>query len=210
MTMAHQHEEAYIQFKTMNRVKLTHSNLGAKIFIIECQTYGFCLNDLGLCTCHPKLFKYDIFTFMASNGLMRSMPFLFVDQLKKNVWTTLDKVWMKKLKCTLHQAEKNTIKQISLHRIIQPWYYHQDIDENNHQDKTESRKFVYHVTTEYGINSYATCNEIQETLGCEEWFHGNMNCLVNIGSNLDIQLKLGTRKKRFSKKIDNELSILCW
>jgi hypothetical protein len=124
MTMAHQHEEAYIQLKTMNRVKLTHSNLGAKIFIIECQTSGFCCNNLGLCTCHPKLFKYDIFTFMASDDLMRSMPFSSVDRLKQNVWTTLDKVLMKKLKSTLHQAEKNTIKQILLHRIIQPWYYH--------------------------------------------------------------------------------------
>jgi hypothetical protein len=75
---------------------------------------------------------------------------------------------MKKLKSTLHQAEKNTIKQILLHRIIQPWDFHQDIDENYLQDKTESRKFVNHVTTEDGINSYATCDEIQETLGCEE------------------------------------------
>ncbi len=37
-------------------------------------------------------------------------------------------------------------------------------------------------------------------MGCEEWFTGNMNSLVNIGSYLDIQLKLGARKKSDSER----------
>jgi hypothetical protein len=129
MTTAHQHEEAYIQLKTMNRIKLTYSNLGAKIFIIECETSGFCVDDTGLRNRHQKLFKNDTFTFMVSNDLVRSMPYRFVGQLTKNVFTKLDKGWMRKLKITLQQAEKKTIKKISLYRIIHPWDYYQDIND---------------------------------------------------------------------------------
>ena len=199
MTTAHSHEEAYIQFKTMNRIKLTYSALGAKIFIIECQTDDYHPNDEGLRIRHPKLFRNDTFTFLASDDLIRSMPYKFVNGLKENVMTNLDKGWMGKLKKTLKQAETSTIKQIKLHRVIQPWDYFGN-------DCTEKRIFVYLVTTEDGIQSYATSDELQETLGCEEWFAGNMNCLSNIGSNLDIQLKLGATKK---SHIESKQTVNC-
>jgi hypothetical protein len=69
-------------------------------------------------TRHPKLFRDDTYEFEASKDLVMCMPFDFIDGLKEEKWTHIDKKWLAKLMKHLKKAQSSNIKQISFIRHI--------------------------------------------------------------------------------------------
>jgi hypothetical protein len=63
------------------------------------------------------MFKNATFEFHAHNELVMSMPYEFIDGLKKT-WKAIDNIWLQKLSTHLSKAQSTTIKQIRLIRHI--------------------------------------------------------------------------------------------
>jgi hypothetical protein len=67
---------------------------------------------------HPDIFKNEGFDFCPTNDLIKSMPFVFVNDLEDDKWTILDKKWLKDVKKTLKQAQSHSVKDVELVHTI--------------------------------------------------------------------------------------------
>jgi hypothetical protein len=63
--------------------------------------------------------KMILYEFEASKELVMCMPFDFIDELKDNKWTHIDKKWLARLMKHLKKAQSSNIKQIRFIRHIE-------------------------------------------------------------------------------------------
>jgi hypothetical protein len=74
---------------------------------------NFQVNNSTLRARHWKMFKKDTYEFEPIMELVLTMPFGFIDSLKKG-WNHINKRWLEKLKQHLKNAGNRSIKQILL------------------------------------------------------------------------------------------------
>ena len=82
---------------TMRHIKLVQTNSNERAFSIECVMDQYEESNATLRARHPKLFKNDTYIFDASKELVMCMPFDFIDGLKDEKWTHIDKKWLVKI-----------------------------------------------------------------------------------------------------------------
>ena len=87
-------------------------------FHIQCQTKNYQYGNCGIRERHPTMFKEDTFSFTPIDDLVLSMPFEFIRNLKVDVWTNIERNWLKRLQKHLAQAENTSIKQVRFIRKI--------------------------------------------------------------------------------------------
>ncbi len=104
MTTSEDYEKAYIQLMTMRLITVVQTKLNGRLFSIQCKTEPFEVENNTIQARHPKMFKNGTYEFHPHNELVMSMPFEFIDGLKENDWTAIDKIWS----CTInhHQADQ--------------------------------------------------------------------------------------------------------
>jgi hypothetical protein len=135
------------------------------------------------------MFKEDILTFTPIDELVLSMPFDFIRSLKVGTWTPIDKNWLKKLHKHLMQADNNSIKQVRFIRRILTRKIGSLEYVNEHE------KYIYKIHTVKGANYFVNQAQINDIIGDEVWFNGEIKCLCNIASDRLTSLSWGAKKK---------------
>jgi hypothetical protein len=118
------------------------------------------------------------------------MPFDFIDGLKDEKWSHIDKKWLARLMKQLKKAQSSNIKQIRFVRHIGRL----DIDGNSRECKIEDDCYIYEVILENNPTHYVCFGQINGIIGDEEWLQGEGNCLCNIASSQIISLSLGEKE----------------
>jgi hypothetical protein len=138
------------------------------------------------------MFKHDKYTFHPQKDLVLSMPYEFVANLEPGKFTSLDKLWIKRVRKILKKAKKNSIKQIRLVRLPKKNYF----GNQTMTFKNSNEDVIYQAVTDTNDSSYfVTLDQIYDILGEEDWIHGESNCLVNLASGQTITLSWGAKKK---------------
>ncbi len=125
------------------------------------------------------------------------MTFNFINGLKDNKWTHVDKKWLVKLTKHLKKAQSSNIKQIRFIRHIGRLNVHDNLRE--YESKHDC--YIYKIFLENDTSKYVNIGQINYIIGEEEWIQGEINCLCNIASSQIISLSWGAKKKE-SKNSD--------
>jgi hypothetical protein len=99
---------------TMRHIKVVWTNSNKRVFSIQCVMDQYEESTATIQARHLKLFKNDTYIFDARKELMMCMPFDFINGLKDNKWTHIDKKLLVKLTKHLKKAQSSNIKQIDL------------------------------------------------------------------------------------------------
>jgi hypothetical protein len=97
---------------TMRNIKAVCSKSNERKFVIQYVMNEYEESNATIQARHPKLFNDDTHKFEASKELMMCMPFDFIDGLKDNKWTHIDKKWLARLMKHLKNAQSSTSKHI--------------------------------------------------------------------------------------------------
>jgi hypothetical protein len=93
------------------------------------------------------------------------ISFKFINGLKDNKWTRLDKKWLVKLTKHLKKAQSSNIKQIRFIRHIGRL----DIYENLREYASEDDCHIYEIFLENNTTHYVNLGQINDIIGEEEW-----------------------------------------
>ncbi len=113
-------------------------------------------------------------TFEASKELVMCMPFDFIDGLKDEKWTHIDKKWLAWLMKHLKKARSSHIKHIRFIRHIGRL----DIYDNSREYEIEDDCYIYEIFLETDITKYLYFGQINDIIGDEEWLQGEVNCFL--------------------------------
>ena len=152
---------------------------------IKCDTSEYEKNNQSLRGRHEVIFGGD-YTYVASDDMVLSMEFTFIDNLEDNAWTELNLSWRQQVIKNIDDAQKTSIKSIQLQRILPGTNRDECAIYRVRCEKDKSKK-----PTWYFLNF----DQLKDLLSGEEWMSGRMNTLSLIGSNLQVTLSLGSRKK---------------
>jgi hypothetical protein len=102
-------EEAMILLKTATRIQKI--NYDDEIhFEIECETDLYETKNADQRSRHENIFRSKKFIYVASDDLVKSMRYEFVDGLEVGQLKKLESEWRTKVRQTLKSAEKLTIR----------------------------------------------------------------------------------------------------
>ncbi len=137
------------------------------------------------------MFKKGTYKFHPHNELVMSMPFEFIDGLKENAWTAIDKIWLQKLSKHLKYTQSTTIKQIRLMRHIgRDDYYNKSTEYESDDDC-----YIYEIFQMNNTKFYVNLGQISDIIREDEWLHGEVSCLCNIALFWIISLSCEAKKK---------------
>ena len=93
MTSLQDCEEANILLRTSKKMRKYEHDDGSTHFQIQCFTKDFETNNAELRSRHGAIFMRDTFEYIASNDLVQSMSYSYVDGLDFEDWTDLERDW---------------------------------------------------------------------------------------------------------------------
>ncbi len=85
MTTSEDYKKTYIQLMTMRLIKVVQTKSNERLFSIQYNTEPFEVENDTIQARHPKIFKNGTYKFHPHNELVISMPFDFIDGLKKSL-----------------------------------------------------------------------------------------------------------------------------
>ena len=122
MTTLHQFEENLILLCTMYEIKKVDTKKHSGItFRIRCFLKNYDRQNTAIRKRHKTLFKDNInhhYDFTASNELLTTLPFQFIDGLKTGVWQRLPTTWLNTIQRKVKTAQNNSIQMITLVRVL--------------------------------------------------------------------------------------------
>ena len=121
MTTSHQYEENIIILQTMSQIKKIITGQNLRKFKIRCHLKHYDRGNHSIRKRHKTLFKDDVnyyYDFDATNKIIQTLSFDFVDRLKDAVWTNLPATWLRSIREKVTQAIDSTIKSIKLVRLL--------------------------------------------------------------------------------------------
>ena len=186
-------EEAHIQLATMKSIMMSKTQSDQKRFMIQCQTREYEPRNSTMRKRHPTIFRGEVYEFEAISDLVLSMPYKFVNRLKEDVWTPLDKTWLKRLENHLKDCEKTSIKQIRLVRKTEAPNYTQNHETENPYDFENN--IIYEIILVDDTKLNIKYGQICDFVSDEEWINGEINCLSDIGSKRIVTLSWGAKTK---------------
>ena len=211
MTSLQDCEEANILLRTSKKMRKYEHDDGSIHFQIKCFTKDYETNNTELRKRHGAIFREDTFKYFASNDLVQSMRYSYVDGLDFEEWTDLERDWLTKVRVTLTKAENLTIHCIQLVRIRGSYTKRRDaiVRVRLHPNYVEADKSLTNKWQWY----HMTLNELNKLIGDKRescpWSSGEMANLVMIGSNIMVTLSLGaTRKDSHQIEISEGDSVL--
>jgi hypothetical protein len=96
--------------------------------------------------------------------LVIRMPFDFIDGLKDEKWTHIDKKWLARLMKQPKKAQSSIIKQTRFIRHIGRL----DIYDNSREYAIEDDCYIYKIFLENNITKYLNFGQINDIIGDEE------------------------------------------
>ncbi len=156
-------------------------------FEIKCNVVKFDDKNLSVRTRHPAIFCNPECIFVPSNDMVLSMPFSWVETLRDNQWTKLNKNWKKQTDDTLQRAQSQSIISISLYSRLFS-------DDANIQPTS---RLIFQISLDKTPKKFmfVQLEQIDDLLGDEPWMKGDMNTLANVGSGRLVNVSWGARKK---------------
>ena len=196
-------EETLILLRTMKFIRMCvrkrnpDNTILERRFEIKCNLAKYEEKNVGVIKRHPAIFRNEEYIFVPSNDMVLSMPFEWVESLRDNEWTLLNKNWRKKTDETLQKAKHQTIVSISLHSRI--------FCEGQNMKPTS--RIIYQIALDKTPNTFmfVKLEQIDELLGDQPWMKGDMNSLANVGSGRLVNVSWGARKK--TNKTNGFLSV---
>ena len=179
MTNSKQFEECHILFWTMSSIKLTHVLRSKKnkrdlerVFEKRCEPDKYQETNTSIRERHSVLFKKSIFDFYPTRDLIMSMPFSDVDRLKPDVWTKLNKHWLKGVHSTLRQASLQSIEKVRFVRRIT----RNDITSKSDEYSNPIDRNIYEIilNNKEKTKLFVNYSQIHDVIGEEEWMNGEM------------------------------------
>jgi len=198
-------EEAHIQLATMKDIMMRKTHSDQRQFMIQCQTRDYEVRNSTMRKRHPTIFRSDVYEFEAISDLVLSMPYKFVNRLKEDVWTPLDKTWLKRLEHHLKECEKTSIKQIRLVRKTEAPNYTQNHNPENQYDFENN--IIYEIILVDDTKLNIKYGQISDFVSDEEWINGEINCLSDIGSKRIVTLSWGAKTKDSEDHTCQQLNI---
>ncbi len=191
--MTDEQEETLILLRTMKFIRMCvrkrnpDNTILERRFEIKCNLAKYDENNVSLRKRHPAIYRNQEYIFVPSNDMVLSKPFAWVDLLRDNEWTTLNKTWKKKTDDTLQRAKHQTIVSISL-------YSRMFCDDANIQPTS---RIIFQISLDKTPNHFmlVQLEQIDDLLGDQPWMKGDMNTLANVGSGRLVNVSWGARKK---------------
>jgi len=202
MTTSHQYEENIIILQTISQIKKIPTGKNLRKFKLRCYLKNFERGNDSIRTRHKTIFKDVInhyYEFAATNEIIQTLSFDFVDALKGGVWTNLPQTWLKYLREKITQAMDSTIKSIKLFRIlgVQSLLPGNDIVTDL---PSISQRYIYEVIMDKR-RCYVDYGRISDILGDEPWLKSEVHCLCNLSGERTVMLHLGSKRKEKNKQI---------
>ena len=89
-------EEWNILMKTSRKIRKVNDPDYGIMYEIKCDTQNFQKNNSKMRDRHKKIFQKDEYVFVASDELVMSMTYEFINKLKLDKWTKLESDWLLK------------------------------------------------------------------------------------------------------------------
>jgi hypothetical protein len=115
MTTLHQYKENMIHLFTMYKIRKIVPKKNRRKFWIKCLMKNYERDNVAICKRHKTLFKDTVnhqYDFPASNELVMTLPYQFVDSLKSGVWQKLTSPWLNSIQRKIKNAQNNSIQRI--------------------------------------------------------------------------------------------------
>ena len=113
MNTARQYEAHHVILWTMRQIKITKMKDSDRMeFHIMCEMKNYQPTNKTLRARHSSLFKKPTYSFQPIDDLVLSMPYNFIATLQQDIWTNIDKDWIRSLHQHLNKSDNNVIKQI--------------------------------------------------------------------------------------------------
>jgi hypothetical protein len=113
ITTLHQFEENLILLCTMHEIKkVDPKKHSCRLFCICCFLKNYDRRKTAIKKRHKTLFKDQVnhhYDIAASNELVMTLPFQFVDDLKTGVWQRLPTSWLNTIQRKVKNAQNNSI-----------------------------------------------------------------------------------------------------
>jgi hypothetical protein len=137
------------------------------------------------------------YDFTASNELLTTLPFQFIDGLKTGVWQRLPKTWLNTIQRKVKTAQNNSIKTIKLVRVLGTKDVLPGNDIINYYPNM-SERYIYEIYMDKS-RFFVKYGQISEIIGDEPWMRSEVHCLCNLSSDRILTLTLGSKRKESSK-----------
>ena len=110
---ARKYEEIHVLLLMVRHIKISKKKDVDKMeFHVKCEMKHYQPTNKTIRARHPTLFKNDTYCFQPIDELVLSMPYNSIANLKPDIWTNVDKDWMRSLHQHMLKADNNVIKQI--------------------------------------------------------------------------------------------------
>jgi len=146
------------------------------------------------------LFKDNInhhYDFTASNELLTTLPFQFIDGLKTGVWQRLPTTWLNTIQRKVKTAQNNSIQTIKLVQVLGTKNVLPGNDVINYYPNM-SERYIYEIYMDKS-RFFVKYGQISEIIGDEPWMRSEVHCLCNLSSDRILTLTLGSKRKESSK-----------
>ena len=130
MNTAKQYEAHHVILWTMRQIKITKMKDSDRMeFHIMCEMKNYQPTNKTLRARHSSLFKKPTHSFQPIDDLVLSMPYNFIATLQQDIWTNIDKDWIRSLHQHLNKSNNNAIKQTRFVRKIYAFNWYGFLDE---------------------------------------------------------------------------------
>ena len=196
MTTSHQYEENIIIMQTLAQIKKISTGKNRRKFRLRCYLKNFERGNDTIRKRHKTIFRDSVnyhYEFPATNEIIQTLPYKFVDDLKSSVWTNLPSQWTGYICDKLSTATDSAIKSIKLVRIIGT----ENLLPGNDvvkQPLDKKNRYIYKIYRQKK-RVYVSYDQISDIIGDKPWSKSKVHCLFNLASERKIMLTLGAKRK---------------
>ncbi len=150
---------------------------------------------------HKTFFKDTVnhqYNFPASNELVMTLPYQFVDSLKSGVWQKLPSPWLNLIQRKIKNAQNNSIQRIQTIRLLGTKDVLPGNDIVNHHPAINECYIceIYMDTLRFYVNY----GQVSNIIGDELWMKSEVHCLCNLSSHRIPMLTLDSKRKPITNK----------
>jgi hypothetical protein len=147
------------------------------------------------------LFKDTVnhqYGFPASNELVMTLPYQFVDSLKSGVLQKLPSPWLNSIQRKIKNAQNNSIQIIQVIRLLGTKDVLPGNDMVNNLPAINKR-YMNKIYMDK-LRFYVNYGQVSNIIGDEPWMKSEVHCLCNLSSHRILMLTLGSKRKPIINK----------
>ncbi len=174
---------------TMYEIKKIVPKKNRRKFWIKCLMKNYERGNDAIHKRHKTLFKDTVnhqYNFPASNELVMTLPYQFVDSLRSGVWQKLPSPWLNLIQRKIKNAQKNSIQRIQVIRLLGTKDVLPGNDVVNHLPAINEH-YIYKIYMDKS-RFYVNYGQISNIIGDEPWMKSEVHRLCNLSSHRILML----------------------